>query len=95
MNSLKLLQLEVAAFSDEKFPGQTIDAKIAHLADEVAELADKPSDGEEMADCLLLLAQIAEMQGVDLMAEALKKLVKNKERVWGEADHRGVIKHVA
>jgi len=87
-------QKEVAAFSNEKFPGQTVDAKIAHLADEVAELALCPTDGEEMADCLLLLAQIAEMQGVDLMDEALKKLVKNKQRVWGEPDHRGVIKHI-
>lgn len=67
---------------------------MAHLLEEVNELAEDPSDGEEMADCFILLMNLAEMHGHDLMTEAQKKMDKNRARKWGKPDERGVCHHV-
>lgn len=88
------LQAEALRWTSAHFPNQTVLGKIEHLRSEVNELHDAPEDGEEMADCLLLLLDIASHQGVDLMDEAWKKLEKNKLRQWGKPDELGVIRHV-
>jgi NTP pyrophosphatase (non-canonical NTP hydrolase) len=67
---------------------------MTHLRKEVDELAEDTSDGEEMADCFILLLTLAEMAGVDLMAEAQRKMEINRKRKWGPPDADGVCFHV-
>ncbi len=45
--------------------------------------------GEELADVLLYLVRLADVAGLDLGDEALKKLARNESRFPVE-DHRGV-----
>jgi dCTP diphosphatase len=45
--------------------------------------------GEELADVLLYLVRLADVAGVDLGAEAAKKLTRNESR-FPVDDHRGV-----
>jgi NTP pyrophosphatase (non-canonical NTP hydrolase) len=53
-----------------------------------------PDFGEELADVLLYLAALAEMNGVDLAAEVERKLDKNERRVY-ERNDRGVLVRVS
>jgi NTP pyrophosphatase (non-canonical NTP hydrolase) len=41
-----------------------------------------PDLGEELADVLIYLAGLAQMTGIDLNAEAERKLAKNADRVY-------------
>lgn len=91
---IRSLQRDVAEWAEQAFPGQTAKSKADHLVDEARELADDPSNGEEMADVFILLLHIAYMGDVDLMLEARKKMAKNRLRQWGPPDARGVCHHV-
>ncbi len=74
------LQREISSWATVTFPGQTVESKLAHLKDEVDELIQAPGDGEEMADCVILLFNLAELQGFDLIEEARRKMEKNRLR---------------
>lgn len=67
---------------------------VAHLAKEVAELAENPRDMEELADCMLLLFHLAHQNGGNLQAAIARKLEINKRRKWGKPDAQGVVEHV-
>lgn len=88
------IQKRTVEWAEATFPNQPTEGKIAHLEDEIKEVRENPNDGEELADCLLLLFNLAGRAGVDLLAEAEKKLAKNKTRVWGKQDERGVVHHI-
>ncbi|MFI1279259.1 MazG nucleotide pyrophosphohydrolase domain-containing protein [Streptomyces sp. NPDC020858] len=49
-----------------------------------------PDFGEELADVVLYVAALAEMNGIDLAAEVEQKINKNQARVY-ERDSRGVL----
>ncbi len=70
---------------------------IAHLAKEVGELAERPFDDMEYADCMLLLLDAASNAGLpadDLLNTCWEKLAINRARTWGEPDENNVIEHV-
>lgn len=91
---LPALMEAVTEWADRQFPMQETLSKIVHMAKEVEELKANPTDGEEMADVLLLLCQVASRARVDLLATAWRKLEKNKARQWGEPDADGVVHHI-
>ena len=82
-----------------RFPGM-----LAHLKKEVAELDAKvPKDGsnllvdlvvEELADCAMLLLDMANQLNVDLLSEVKKKLEINKARKWGKPNPDGSVEHI-
>lgn len=49
--------------------------------------------GEECADVLILLVDVARLNGVNLEEEFLQKMAKNRSRVW--AKKNGALKHEA
>ncbi|MFF1339925.1 MazG-like family protein [Streptomyces sp. NPDC058290] len=49
-----------------------------------------PDLGEELADVVLYVAALAEMNGIDLESEVERKLAKNRDRVYVR-DERGVL----
>lgn len=94
MSETLQFQREVSEWAQATFPGQTPASKLKHLCEEFEELKRDPTDGEEMADCFILLLNLAEMNGHDLMHEARQKLAKNRARKWGEPDEFGVCHHI-
>lgn len=46
------------------------------------ECADPEALAEELADVMLYLLQLADINGVDLGEEVMKKLAKNRNRDW-------------
>lgn len=88
------IQHRISQWAEKTFPNQPTSAKIDHLADEIQEVRENPNDGEELADCAILLFNLAGRAGVDLMMEVEKKFAKNRKRTWGVPDERGVVKHI-
>lgn len=101
------LQDETGTWGDETFPLSTARSVMDHLTDEIVELDDEVNAflteasperraalAEEAADCYLLLLHIAHKCGFDLESAARAKLERNRARIWGEPDARGVVRHV-
>jgi Protein of unknown function (DUF550) len=97
IKDLQTLQREQGAWAEKTFPRQPVESKIKHLQREVAELLKKPHDPSELADCLLLVLDIARrgrMTTGQLIEAAAAKLEINKLREWGPPDAEGVCEHV-
>jgi len=94
MNETLQFQREVSEWAKATFPNQTPSSKLAHMREEFAELVADPTDGEEMADIFILLLNLADMHGFDLMEQARAKMAKNRARKWGKPDERGVCHHI-
>ncbi|MGD9525043.1 MAG: dATP/dGTP pyrophosphohydrolase domain-containing protein [Gemmatimonadales bacterium] len=92
--SLDALVPELVQWQAETFKDATVHSKIAHLVEEVVELAQAPHDAEEYADCFMLLTGAAHVAGVDLASAVRDKLAVNRARQWGEPDEHGVVRHV-
>ena len=56
----------------------------------MALLKNKPDYGEELADVAIYLLGIAEISGVDLEKEILKKMEKNSKRVY-KKNEKGIL----
>jgi dCMP deaminase len=85
---------EVVDWQRETFPTETVAGKVAHLREEVEELAERPDGREEMADVLMLLNDLANLAGVNLANEVARKLAICRGRTWGPPDADGKIKAV-
>jgi NTP pyrophosphatase (non-canonical NTP hydrolase) len=96
------LFLENAVWQKETFGQSTPLSKLAHLEEEVRELAsdiatNNPERRLEYADCFLLLFGCAAADGMtyqDVCNAIKEKLTINQTRTWGVPDKNGVIKHV-
>lgn len=70
---------------------------IHHLAKEVNELLENPTDLSEYADCFFLLFNAAAEAGYtseQLLIAIADKLEVNRKRKWGKADSDGVVEHI-
>lgn len=73
---------------------------MAHLREEVAELAEAMANGDRdeiqdgLADCELLLCVIAHEHGILLAGAAAKKFVVNQRRKWRFDPEKGYDTHV-
>ncbi len=98
MTELKRFQIEARRWADSVFGElRPPHGAIAHLRLEVDELATKPFDIWEYADCLMLILDAAGNAGFDadeLLVFAWEKLEINRARDWGKPDADGVVEHV-
>lgn len=92
--SLDSLARDIRAWQAETFPHATPASVAEHLRREAAELADEPSNPEEMADVFHLLVAAAEANGYDLAEIVGLKFAVNQARTWGKPDIHGVVEHV-
>lgn len=89
----RTLEREHGEWADATFPGETMEQKIKHLRSEVKELLAKPTDSDEIADCFLLVLNIARTAKVDVLAAGRAKFEVCKKRKWAK-QHDGTIHHV-
>lgn len=99
MNEMKYQTLwnDLEQWSTATFGPRSPAGPAAHLVEEAGELAADPGSAEELADCLLLILDVARLNGLtpqELLDHAAAKLEINKGREWEEPDERGVIRHV-
>ena len=81
----------------ETFPEATAQSVLLHLQEEIGELWAEVDQGtpvnEELADCFILLIQLARQLDLDVYEEVHKKFEINKTRTWEKVD-AGFWKHV-
>jgi Protein of unknown function (DUF550) len=82
LTTLDDLQHLHGAWSRATFPSQTPAGLVAHLREEVEELAAS-HDPAAAADCLLLLLGHAHARGYSLWDAAVAKAAVNRRRRWG------------
>lgn len=98
MTEFQRFQIEAHRWADSVFGElRRPDGAVAHLAKEVAELAEHPYDDMEYADCLMLVLDAASNAGIgadDLLNTCWEKLAINRNRKWGKPGVDGVVEHV-
>lgn len=93
--SLIDLQADINAWGAATFPDATLASVIAHFAEESDELRCAPSLDDlrtEIADCAILLMQIAGHAEIDLFEAIAEKMIVNRSRTWHPVD-AGYSKH--
>ena len=86
---------DIAAWQREKFPHATPASTLVHLRHEIEhELRVDPTNGPEQADILILLIQLADRSGNNLLDEVYAKFVLNQGRSWQAPDADGVVEHI-
>lgn len=91
------LQDRIFEWGRETFgPGQRSGGVFAHLVREIKELGKSMPeiDPDELADCAILLFELAGFAGVQLLDEVDKKFAINRERKWGAIEADGSILHI-
>lgn len=92
MNDLKDIQKLIFNNKLEKgFNTTNVELEFCYIHGELAEAFEAyrkklPSVGEELADVAIYLYGIAEILGVDLEEEIIKKVSKNEKRVYKNID---------
>ncbi len=96
MNSLPPMTDEVVEWVSGIFPGRHPMHTTIKMVEEVSELMDavftgSRNVGEECADVLILLLDIAYLNGVDISEEFWEKMKINRGRSW--TPKQGALKH--
>lgn len=98
LERFETLQHRICKWAIESFGplGQRLSGIFAHFMDEAKELEDALGTmgaPEELADCAILLFEMASFHGVDLIAEVEGKFAINQTREWGPIQEDGKIEH--
>jgi len=80
------LQRELHDWTSATFPGETVREKLDHLQEEVSELFATSDDPLEIADCIMLITDIASVHGIDVFDAVREKLKINKARSWAKTE---------
>lgn len=97
LKTLNDLVNEIGLWSEETFGHDkptVLLSKMAHLREEVDELSIDPRAPDDLADCIILLASIAYIAGVDLEYAVKNKMAVNRARKWHAPDARGIQRHI-
>lgn len=79
-------------WANSAFPNRTAASAFLKLYEEIGEMVSKPHDGMEYADVMIMLVDLANMYGVDLVSSFWQKLEINRNRNW-EISELGTMKH--
>lgn len=89
-----LFQDEISKWADPLFGSdKNLNGPLRHLERELVEF-EKTPNGEELADCILILVHVAHRIGVSAFDECRKKFEIVKTRQWAPPDAQGVIEHI-
>jgi len=98
-DSLKELTEEVVGWADGLAPNRRPENTVVKMVEETSELLDaivnqkgKEAVASELADCLILLVDLGDMYGINVVRAAQNKMCLNRERDW-KADG-GVIRRI-
>lgn len=89
-HDLQAFMDEQGAWADQVFAGQTIQAKLEHLKEEIDEIMAAPDDLVEYADAAMLLLNALRCAGytaAELLGAMRDKLAINRARVWKNNRH--------
>ncbi len=89
------LQARIHSWANETFPDREFKTTMAKLVlEEIPEWVQAPDDAMEFADLIILIFDLASMQGINIKDAVLKKMAINEGRTW-EKDKTGLFyKHI-
>ena len=83
---------DIQSWLSEIFPERTPDQVFDKLQEELEELRERPTDGHEWADVLILVFDIMEMYGIDPPKSIHWKMEINRKRKWKKVN--GKLQHI-
>lgn len=90
---LRELQRAVVEWANSIFPQRTQASAFMKLFEEVGELIRQPNSPGEYADILIMLLDLADMHGIDLLKAGFDKMDVNRKRSWVKGA-LGTLQHV-
>lgn len=97
---MRQVQAEITRWAENRFPGRTDFAALSKLVlHEIPELLTHKKEhgtqgiGPELADCFILLFDLASMWNVDMIHAIATKMEINYERQWTR-DENGIMQHI-
>lgn len=98
---IRRVQSEITRWAQEEFPHRT-DFHALHklVLEEIPELVTHKKEeglqgiGLELADCFILLLDLASLWGVDAAAAIQEKMAINYNRTWNKDPETGVMQHI-
>lgn len=100
-NDMSQVQAEITRWAQEKFPHRTDHHAIHKLmVEEIPEMAMHKKEhgtgtiGTELADCFILLFDLASLWKVDMAHAIFEKMQINYARQWAQ-DENGIMQHVS
>lgn len=92
--TLRELQARIGEWADTAFgQSRTPAAALLKLFEECGEYIKDPTNGEELADIVIMAIDLANLAGIDLQNEVVRKHTKNQSRRWA-MDPLGTMSHV-
>lgn len=93
MSEVAQLTQEVVQWANSVFPNRKPQSALLKLFEETGELVKDPSDAGEYADIFIMLLDLADMHGVDVVKAIRDKLALNRQRTW-TTTATGTLQHV-
>lgn len=94
MSEVAQLTQEVVQWANSVFPDRKPQSALLKLFEETGELVKDPSDASEYADIFIMLLDLADMHGVDVVKAIRDKLALNRQRTWTKTA-TGTLQHTA
>lgn len=92
---IRELQTRIAKWADSVFPNRTPFGAAAKLVmEEIPEWLQNPKDPLEYADLVILILDIASLNGVDVKQAVLDKMSINERRRWEINPDTGLMRHL-
>lgn len=94
MSGVRELQAEIKEWADSVFPDRTAYGALCKLMlEEIPEFALAVNDPGEYADIVILVLDIATLNGIDVESAVRDKMRKNRARTWAIDGATGMMKH--
>jgi len=94
MPSITDLQANIKAWADSVFPHRTAHGALCKLVlEEIPEFCLDTKSEDEYADLLILLLDVATLNGIDVEGAVTRKMAKNRKRTWVINKETGMMRH--
>jgi len=92
ITDIKELTDRIVGWADEVHPNRDPFVTLKKLLSEIEELQERPGDGYELADVMILLLDLCHLTGVDITKTVHWKMQINEGRTW-ELQDDGTLQH--
>jgi NTP pyrophosphatase (non-canonical NTP hydrolase) len=91
---IRQLQDRITRWADSNFPQRTTPDVLLKLYEEVGEYCRNPKSALEMGDILILLFDVAHLNGIDVHKAVEDKMDINEKREWEVDVNTRIMRHV-
>ncbi len=91
---IKQLQDRICEWADKNFPNRTTADVLLKAYEEIGEYARNPKSESEFGDIMILLLDVARMNGIDITRAISEKMDVNEKREWAVDPNTKIMRHV-